>query len=151
MWMVVYIYFFLKEEDGIRDGTVTGVQTCALPILVVRQLILRDVQLVHFFGVDAARRDPSMYFANPLTERLLPVLVIFWSRDKVLNFHLFKLARAENKVARSNLVAERFSYLRNAERQCFAACLKHVFKINEDSLRGFGPQVYDIILIRDRP
>src|SRR3989338_10361918 len=24
--------FFLKEEDGIRDGTVTGVQTCALPI-----------------------------------------------------------------------------------------------------------------------
>src|SRR2546427_8761298 len=24
--------FFLKEEDGIRDLTVTGVQTCALPI-----------------------------------------------------------------------------------------------------------------------
>src|SRR3989338_2468190 len=24
---------FFKEEDGIRDGTVTGVQTCALPIL----------------------------------------------------------------------------------------------------------------------
>src|SRR3989338_9072711 len=23
---------FLEEEDGIRDGTVTGVQTCALPI-----------------------------------------------------------------------------------------------------------------------
>src|SRR5689334_23899557 len=24
--------FFLQAEDGIRDGTVTGVQTCALPI-----------------------------------------------------------------------------------------------------------------------
>src|SRR5689334_25385421 len=26
-------YFFFQAEDGIRDGTVTGVQTCALPIL----------------------------------------------------------------------------------------------------------------------
>src|SRR5712692_864746 len=27
----MYIFFF-QAEDGIRDGTVTGVQTCALPI-----------------------------------------------------------------------------------------------------------------------
>src|SRR6266542_6984381 len=26
-------FFFFHEEDGIRDATVTGVQTCALPIL----------------------------------------------------------------------------------------------------------------------
>src|SRR5689334_24739272 len=26
-------YFFFQAEVGIRDGTVTGVQTCALPIL----------------------------------------------------------------------------------------------------------------------
>src|SRR5690348_9417668 len=26
-------YFFFQAEDGIRDGRVTGVQTCALPIL----------------------------------------------------------------------------------------------------------------------
>src|SRR5207248_8397479 len=26
-------YFFFQAEDGIRDRTVTGVQTCALPIL----------------------------------------------------------------------------------------------------------------------
>src|SRR5262249_57246620 len=25
-------FFFLQAEDGIRDGSVTGVQTCALPI-----------------------------------------------------------------------------------------------------------------------
>src|SRR5207253_8297046 len=29
---VVYCYFFFQAEDGIRDGHVTGVQTCALPI-----------------------------------------------------------------------------------------------------------------------
>src|SRR5256886_8413952 len=29
-------FFFFQAEDGIRDLTVTGVQTCALPILFVR-------------------------------------------------------------------------------------------------------------------
>src|SRR2546430_4884730 len=28
-----YFFFFFQAEDGIRDLTVTGVQTCALPIL----------------------------------------------------------------------------------------------------------------------
>src|SRR5690625_5551107 len=31
-----YCFFFFQAEDGIRDGHVTGVQTCALPILVPR-------------------------------------------------------------------------------------------------------------------
>src|SRR6266508_6937066 len=30
--MVLHIVFFFQAEDGIRDGHVTGVQTCALPI-----------------------------------------------------------------------------------------------------------------------
>src|SRR5439155_11443880 len=30
-------FFFFQAEDGIRDGHVTGVQTCALPIFVGRQ------------------------------------------------------------------------------------------------------------------
>src|SRR6266542_237619 len=30
--MVVRCFFFFQAEDGIRDATVTGVQTCALPI-----------------------------------------------------------------------------------------------------------------------
>src|SRR5688572_31644455 len=34
MCLVVYCFFF-QAEDGIRDLTVTGVQTCALPILEV--------------------------------------------------------------------------------------------------------------------
>src|SRR5690625_6113986 len=28
------LFFFFQAEDGIRDGHVTGVQTCALPILL---------------------------------------------------------------------------------------------------------------------
>src|SRR2546427_6200851 len=30
--MLCMIFFFFQAEDGIRDLTVTGVQTCALPI-----------------------------------------------------------------------------------------------------------------------
>src|SRR5690606_41151524 len=30
-----YLFFFFQAEDGIRDFHVTGVQTCALPILIV--------------------------------------------------------------------------------------------------------------------
>src|SRR5207253_4886565 len=29
---LVSLFFFFQAEDGIRDGHVTGVQTCALPI-----------------------------------------------------------------------------------------------------------------------
>src|SRR5207245_5704982 len=28
----LFVLFFFQAEDGIRDATVTGVQTCALPI-----------------------------------------------------------------------------------------------------------------------
>src|SRR5690348_17403418 len=28
----LHLFFFFQAEDGIRDGRVTGVQTCALPI-----------------------------------------------------------------------------------------------------------------------
>src|SRR5438876_11163716 len=31
----VFFFFFFQAEDGIRDGRVTGVQTCALPILYI--------------------------------------------------------------------------------------------------------------------
>src|SRR5580704_12658286 len=32
IYIVCFIFFFFQAEDGIRDGRVTGVQTCALPI-----------------------------------------------------------------------------------------------------------------------
>src|SRR3989441_5481499 len=34
MWL--FFFFFFQAEDGIRDKLVTGVQTCALPILLSR-------------------------------------------------------------------------------------------------------------------
>src|SRR5215204_6861696 len=40
--MIVFFFFF-QAEDGIRDHCVTGVQTCALPILDVADRRGRDV------------------------------------------------------------------------------------------------------------
>src|SRR5690625_7862051 len=34
--MLLRMFFFFQAEDGIRDGHVTGVQTCALPISLPR-------------------------------------------------------------------------------------------------------------------
>src|SRR5690348_5656393 len=34
----MYRFFFFQAEDGIRDGRVTGVQTCALPISTTKKL-----------------------------------------------------------------------------------------------------------------
>src|SRR2546430_7564192 len=31
-YVLLFLFFFFQAEDGIRDLTVTGVQTCALPI-----------------------------------------------------------------------------------------------------------------------
>src|SRR5207253_6889169 len=37
-----FFFFFFQAEDGIRDGHVTGVQTCALPISTRRRTWARS-------------------------------------------------------------------------------------------------------------
>src|SRR5690625_6542777 len=39
LFVCLFFFFFFQAEDGIRDGHVTGVQTCALPIYVLNSLI----------------------------------------------------------------------------------------------------------------
>src|SRR2546422_5080068 len=58
MWSRLHLlifFFFFQAEDGIRDVAVTGVQTCALPILPV--LIVDD---------------------NPVNRRVLHDLLLRW-------------------------------------------------------------------------
>src|SRR5260370_14565642 len=38
---VLCLFFFFQAEDGIRDSSVTGVQTCALPIFALAELAHR--------------------------------------------------------------------------------------------------------------
>src|SRR6266540_3368232 len=50
IFCVSYFFFFFQAEDGIRDRDVTGVQTCALPILL--------------YGRPEGRRHPTCFTAG---------------------------------------------------------------------------------------
>src|SRR5256886_11065263 len=59
IWLDTLSFFFFQAEDGIRDLTVTGVQTCALPIsdrAPPQTLLDRRAEPVH--GV-VPRREPD--------------------------------------------------------------------------------------------
>src|SRR5438309_3910560 len=65
-------FFFFQAEDGIRDGTVTGVQTCALPIyLDPRDLVERGDDLLHPEVADDQRLE--LHGRAEEREELLPV------------------------------------------------------------------------------
>src|ERR1022692_5115259 len=49
------LVFFFQAEDGIRDYKVTGVQTCALPILDC--LLIKSFARADLRGVDLSGRD----------------------------------------------------------------------------------------------
>src|SRR2546430_10652399 len=71
LWVV---FFFFQAEDGIRYLTVTGVQTCALPILL--RLPARP------WRVDV---DPEFDVLRRLhREEVPPALTQMWGADKVV-------------------------------------------------------------------
>src|SRR5437867_3539326 len=49
---VSFVFFFFQAEDGIRDRTVTGVQTCALPISRQLQDLMSTREEVSVFALD---------------------------------------------------------------------------------------------------
>src|SRR5690625_5752863 len=66
--MYFLFFFFFQAEDGIRDGHVTGVQTCALPILALGALkaleeanisVPKDVKVIGCDDIEACR------YSNP--------------------------------------------------------------------------------------
>src|SRR5436309_15274375 len=54
--MKLLVFFFFQAEDGIRDFHVTGVQTCALPICLVRRIAERPVEECR-----RRKRDPQLH------------------------------------------------------------------------------------------
>src|SRR5437762_11008707 len=71
--------FFFQAEDGIRDTSVTGVQTCALPILIaISEFVGEHVAEVYGVdpdrlrtiprGVDLARFDPRRVWGQQVAE-----------------------------------------------------------------------------------
>src|SRR5205823_11997965 len=102
-----FFFFFFQAEDGIRDKLVTGVQTCALPILIVavaggelreppldlwpepqheKTIFVRPERVAHLLGmpVDAAEIERRLsavgFFLAPKDGRLA-VQVPGWRPD----------------------------------------------------------------------
>src|SRR2546429_2772863 len=59
-----FIFFFFQAEDGIRDVAVTGVRTCALPILVytiLQPTFFTEVWLTPALGFDSSNAKAQIY------------------------------------------------------------------------------------------
>src|SRR5439155_13519509 len=65
--LLVVVVFFFQAEDGIRDGHVTGVQTCALPIWF---FISEAPEFERWLETERARlKDAASRSAHALIER----------------------------------------------------------------------------------
>src|SRR6266568_3038008 len=68
------VSFFFQAEDGIRDGTVTGVQTCALPISDALEmgatgefgLVILDVHMPMYDGVEVLEMLRKRHILHPI-------------------------------------------------------------------------------------
>src|SRR5437879_11230625 len=77
-WLFVRFFFFFQAEDGIRDTSVTGVQTCALPISVpvasrVTNTVtlakgLKRLHLEYWAAAPGAPRGISLAWGPPRSE-----------------------------------------------------------------------------------
>src|SRR5688572_32702755 len=68
-----FVFFFFQAEDGIRDLTVTGVQTCALPIC---DCILQPGQGPGEGGYDASLREAKKREQIMIKTKILALLVV---------------------------------------------------------------------------
>src|SRR5467141_824805 len=82
-------FFFLQAEDGIRDSSVTGVQTCALPISRVLKpaawVVAVLAGLVFGLSMREIWRTFALYFHRVPTELTDPIF------NKPVAFYLFTL------------------------------------------------------------
>src|SRR5260370_34917281 len=63
------LFFFFQAEDGIRDSSVTGVQTCALPIFLERRLHTDDDRLLPDIEVaEAADQSHAVHLSGSFFE-----------------------------------------------------------------------------------
>src|SRR6266568_7482529 len=123
-------FFFFQAEDGIRDGTVTGVQTCALPISCA---ILR-------VSKKAGERSHDMPSAMVLTEDEALELLAFLitaartQLDEAAEYGPLRMLTAAGRLA--DFIAERAS---PGTRCLLAGPLK---ELPDAALRSVDPTKY---------
>src|SRR5699024_11701334 len=89
--VLLFFFFFFQAEDGIRDRNVTGVQTCALPILTRRSFNNSKRSSILFSNF-------AMFFSNALISFSFFVMSPF-TDDNFLSF-AFKARSEERRVGK---------------------------------------------------
>src|SRR5215510_15564440 len=99
----ILFFFFFQAEDGIRDGHVTGVQTCALPIF---RGLLKNFGLVigqakmNVFSVRAAELAEARPELTVAVEPLLRAREAIGRQIADLDRKVMRLARNDAQVRR---------------------------------------------------
>src|SRR5437879_12730762 len=92
--MLLKYFFFFQAEDGIRDTSVTGVQTCALPISWWGGLLSAAGSTI---GATGAFYTARLFLGQPLARKYENWLLA-WTRSE---------ERRVGKECRSGLAVER--------------------------------------------
>mmetsp|Transcript_67331 Transcript_67331/g.152348 ORF Transcript_67331/g.152348 Transcript_67331/m.152348 type:complete len:445 (+) Transcript_67331:318-1652(+) len=124
------------EEFLLAKGEGEG-HVCARP-RVVRQLVRGVHLLPHEVLAEADPPQPALHVLDPQLVLRGPHLVA--GLDEVLDLHLLELARAEDEVARGDLVPEGLAHLRDPEGDLLPRDFADVFEVDEDSLGGLGAE-----------
>src|SRR2546423_11662584 len=101
----MYFIFFFQAEDGIRDKLVTGVQTCALPIL------LKDV----FLNLSDRRVEEFVTKPNRFNKKII----------SELEGEILSILRKNNRDITAKTLSEK---LPDLNRRTFREILDDIFK-----------------------
>src|SRR5256885_17170537 len=105
-------FLFCQAEDGIRDYKVTGVQTCALPISIAKNLAFHAVYAPAGHAFESASSSPGWTLllagllrlgapaeALPLTLNVAAGVWLLWTFARQRNADALHAARAWRLVA----------------------------------------------------
>src|SRR5207248_4423379 len=97
----IIFFFFFQAEDGIRDRTVTGVQTCALPIsLDHRQRDLRRIVFARAAEVDDQAANIELPDLDRKSTRLN-------SSHRTISYAVFCLKKKKKKKKPNNTIQKK--------------------------------------------
>src|SRR5256886_4126513 len=116
--MSLLFFFFFQAEDGIRDLTVTGVQTCALPISVIEgKILLADDQLEKLpseIRFDEAHAGEKLLKLNHEKKRFLDCIKVFVcnSKAEMCRLLLKHYDRPKEVIPALAMIVERTGYMK---------------------------------------
>mmetsp|Transcript_54905 Transcript_54905/g.91446 ORF Transcript_54905/g.91446 Transcript_54905/m.91446 type:complete len:384 (-) Transcript_54905:1184-2335(-) len=111
-------------------------EICAGPGIVRKLVLSMHLSANQLRPQSTSLHEELVHGVQPFLMAALPVVFL----NEILDLHLLKFTRSENKVAGRDLIAERLPDLGDAEGQTHPRCVHHIFEVGEDTLSRLGPQ-----------